>query len=56
VWGQSAPTCCVFMFTLHCFKLDSNSLLLVANETSLYVLLHRVRSEMRFHEIKCCLH
>jgi hypothetical protein len=33
VWGQSAPTCRVFRFTLQGSKLDSNRLLLAANET-----------------------
>jgi hypothetical protein len=34
-------------------KLDSNRLLLVANETASPLILHRVRSEMRFLEITC---
>jgi hypothetical protein len=34
VWGRSAPTCHVFRFTLQGLKLDSNCLLLVANETA----------------------
>jgi hypothetical protein len=55
VWGQSAPTCRVFRFSLQGLKLDSNRLLLAANETAWYMLLHRVRSEMSCHEIKCCL-
>jgi hypothetical protein len=55
VWGRSAPTCCVFRFTLEDLKLDLNHLVLVANETTRYVLLHRVRSELSFHEIKYCL-
>jgi hypothetical protein len=33
-WGRSAPTCCVFRFTWQGQKLDSNYLLLVANETA----------------------
>jgi hypothetical protein len=32
--GRSAPTCRVFMFTMQGLKLDSNRLLLAANETS----------------------
>jgi hypothetical protein len=33
--GRSAPTCCVFRFTLQGLKLISNRLLLAANETAL---------------------
>jgi hypothetical protein len=32
--GRSAPTCHVFRFTLEGLKLDSNRLLLAANETT----------------------
>jgi hypothetical protein len=34
VWGRSAITCHVFRFTLQGFELDSNRLLLAANETA----------------------
>jgi hypothetical protein len=34
VWGRSAPTCRVFRFILQGLKLDSNRLLLAANETA----------------------
>jgi hypothetical protein len=33
-WGQTAPACRVFRFTLQGLKLDSNRLLLAANETA----------------------
>jgi hypothetical protein len=48
VWGRSTPTCRVFRFTLQGLKLDSNRLLLAANETAWPLVLHWVRSEMRF--------
>ena len=34
VWGRSTLTCRVFRFTLQGLKLDSNRLLLAANETA----------------------
>jgi hypothetical protein len=48
VWGRSAPTCHVLRFTLQGLKLDSDRLLLVANETAWTLVLHWVKSEMRF--------
>jgi hypothetical protein len=48
VWERSAPTCRVFRFTLQGLKLDSNCLLLAANETAWSLVLHWVRSEMSF--------
>jgi hypothetical protein len=58
VWGRSDPTCRVFRFTLQgLLKLDLNRLLLVANEIAWPLVLHWVRSEMRFlHEITCWLY
>jgi hypothetical protein len=53
VWGRSAPTCRVFRFTLQGWKLDSNRLLLAANETAWSMLLHWVTSEtgMRWYKM-----
>jgi hypothetical protein len=48
VWGRSALTCRVFRFTLQGLILDSNRLLLTANETAWPLVLHWVRSETRF--------
>jgi hypothetical protein len=56
VWRWNALTYRVFRFTLQGLKLHSNRLLLAANETIWSMLLHWVRSEMRFLEIKCWLH
>jgi hypothetical protein len=44
VWGRSALTCHVFRFTLQGLKLDSNRLLLIANETAWSIVLHWVIS------------
>jgi hypothetical protein len=49
VWRWSTSPRCVFRFTLQGLKLDSNRLLLTANETAWSMLLHWVRSGMRWH-------